>query len=127
MYADLDRLPDKVRCAVAELEAATPGCTGFQMNICLGYGSRQEIVGACRDVVRDVAAGHMSIHDISEQSFSSRLQTKDIPGRQPYILYFYIGVTHNCKLYKYGALKLLYGVFTNAYLACVASFSSWYH
>ena len=80
LFADLDRLPEKVQHAVKDLEVATAGCTGFQMNICMSYGSRQEIIKVCRSMVEEVVAGDLCVDDISEKSFSSRLQTGDIPG-----------------------------------------------
>lgn len=76
---DLDRLPEKVQHAVRDLETATAGCTGFEMNICMSYGSRQEIVDVCKVMAGEVSSGNLCIDDITEQTFSSRLQTKDIP------------------------------------------------
>ena len=87
MYSiDLDRLPEKVRRAISDLETATSGCTGFQMNICLSYGSRQEIVEVCRGMAQDVSSGNLCLDDISENLFASRLLTHDIPGEHCHVL-----------------------------------------
>jgi undecaprenyl diphosphate synthase len=80
-FLDLSRLPRQAQNSVADLETATASCTGFQLNICLSYGSRQEIIDACRTLANDVAAGHISSQDINEESFQARLVTHGIPGK----------------------------------------------
>jgi len=81
------KLPDDVRKATALLEESTASCDGFLLNICLSYGSRDEIVQACKAVARDfkedkflnsgkAAAG---IEELDEETFSSYLTTSSIP------------------------------------------------
>jgi undecaprenyl diphosphate synthase len=49
---------------------------GLQMNICLSYGSRGEIVNACRDLARDCVNKVFKVDQISEETFAQRLLTK---------------------------------------------------
>ncbi len=51
------------------------------MNICLSYGSRQEIVAACKSIVAEVVAGKLDIDDLDEIEFQQKLLTKSIPGK----------------------------------------------
>ena len=52
--------------------------SGFQANICLNYGGRDEIVSAARKYAADVAAGKAP-SDIDEKGFSDYLYSAGIP------------------------------------------------
>jgi undecaprenyl diphosphate synthase len=70
-------IPSAVKKGLHRLEEGTKHCTGgLQMNICLSYGSRGEIVNACRDIARDCANKEMTVDQISEETFQQRLLTK---------------------------------------------------
>ena len=47
MSTDLQRLPATVQGSISKLVAATQGCSGFTVNICISYGGRDEILAAC--------------------------------------------------------------------------------
>jgi len=47
LSTDLERLPAAVRSAIRSLVSATEGCSSFTVNICVSYGGRDEILGAC--------------------------------------------------------------------------------
>lgn len=49
------------------------------MNICLSYGSRGEILNACKAIADDVKKGVMNPSEISESTFKSKLLTGDCP------------------------------------------------
>jgi len=51
----------------------TQHCDGLIMNICLSYGSRGELVHACRSVASDVVAGKLELDDLDEESIQTRL------------------------------------------------------
>jgi undecaprenyl diphosphate synthase len=68
-------IPSHVAQGLQRLQDDTAHCTGLQLNICVSYGSRSEIVHACRQVVRDVQDGHLSSSQISEETFARRLLT----------------------------------------------------
>ena len=48
--------------------------------IAISYGSREEIIDAVKDVAKDVMAGKILFDEITEEEFSKRLWTKDIPN-----------------------------------------------
>jgi len=54
--------------------------TSFALLI-YSYGSRGEIVNACRSVSAQVQAGSMGVEDITEQTFSAALSTANCPGK----------------------------------------------
>lgn len=71
-------LPLSVKSAVKSLVESTKDCSGFIVNICLSYGSRAEIVNACKSVVNDCNDGKIEVNNINEITFSNYLSTKGI-------------------------------------------------
>jgi undecaprenyl diphosphate synthase len=70
-------IPGAVKNGLYRLEEDTKHCVGgLQMNVCLSYGSRGEIVNACRDIARDCANSVMTVDQISEETFEQHLLTK---------------------------------------------------
>ena len=49
------------------------------LNMAVNYGSRHEITGAVRELARQVQAGTLSPEDITEETISQALYTKDLP------------------------------------------------
>lgn len=74
-----------VQQAVMELESATASCTGFIVNICLSYGGRAEIVSAAQKLTSQVLDGKLAVAEITEETFSNNLLTKDLPGNIRYV------------------------------------------
>lgn len=68
---DLSRLDDKVRAKVEKAETETADNDTLMLNIALSYGSRQEMIHAIKQIDNS--------SDITEDSFSKLLYTKDIP------------------------------------------------
>ena len=69
-------MPAHIRKTLTELQTVTEKCSGFQLNVCLSYGGRDEIVQACRRVAEDSVSGRIeSTKDIDEQLFSKYLTT----------------------------------------------------
>lgn len=62
-----------------EIETKTADRTGMILNIAINYGSRNEIVHACKKIAQDVKNGKMDVNDINEDTFSSFLYTKNQP------------------------------------------------
>ncbi len=96
MISDKDKLPPKVLQSITDLETETSCCTGFQMNICLSYGSRSEIVNACKSVATKVASGDIRVDEINESVFDSYLNTSGIPGASCLLTDGYILVIFPC-------------------------------
>ena len=69
----------ELRDLMLEIEGKTADRTGMILNLALNYGSRDEIVRACRQIAEKVKAGEMSAEDITEESFSDHLYTKGQP------------------------------------------------
>jgi short-chain Z-isoprenyl diphosphate synthase len=63
----LDLLPDTTARALKEAVEATRDCaTGAQVTLAIGYGGRQEVVDAMRDLLLERAAAGQSLDDIAE-------------------------------------------------------------
>ena len=61
LSTDFNRLSPKVQEAVTQLEAETMHCSSFQLNICLSYGARDDILKACGRIVRDISRGVLQV------------------------------------------------------------------
>lgn len=79
VLGDKTGLPEDLRESILHLEETSASNTGLNFNIALNYGSRDEMVRAMKRMATDVKDGKMSIDQISEQVFSTYLDTKDIP------------------------------------------------
>ena len=53
----------------------TEKCTGLTMNICMSYGSRDEILNATRSIASDALNGHLQVDQIDNTEFEKRLLT----------------------------------------------------
>jgi short-chain Z-isoprenyl diphosphate synthase len=63
----LDILPDSTAHALKEAVDATRHCaTGAQVTLAIGYGGRQEVVDALRDLMTESAQAGLSLADLAE-------------------------------------------------------------
>jgi undecaprenyl diphosphate synthase len=78
---DPNAIPYHVREALHQLQTDTyTDKPALRMNICLSYGSRGEIVNACRSMVEDFALGRLtSPKQINEDSLSERMLISGVP------------------------------------------------
>jgi undecaprenyl diphosphate synthase len=74
-----DRLPSRVREALAAAENATRECTRLHLRIALDYGARYEIVQAVRSLLRDLSEQKMLPEQISEEWLTKTLTPDGIP------------------------------------------------
>jgi len=72
-------LPADLKKAIDNAEARTKDYDQYFFNIAVGYGGREEIVHAIRDIAKAVKDGKLDVKDISEKTFSDYLYTKDMP------------------------------------------------
>lgn len=70
--------PD-IRGLLEDAEALTAGNTGLTLVIAFNYGGRDEIVRAARRLANAVARGEIAAEAITLETFSSALDTSDIP------------------------------------------------
>ncbi|HEV7987641.1 MAG TPA: isoprenyl transferase [Candidatus Binataceae bacterium] len=76
---DTERLPPRVREALAETVAATRDNRTMTVALALSYGGRQDIVNAARSIARAVAEGALSPEQIDEQLVARELTTTGLP------------------------------------------------
>jgi len=83
---DTSILSPKLKELIAKTEELSKKFEGVQVNICLNYGSRTEILKAVRDMVKTLYLAHGTIAsyeealaDLTEETFASHLYSADIP------------------------------------------------
>ena len=76
---DVSVLSPKLRALIAETDELTRHITGFQANICLNYGGRDEIVRAARRFARDCVEGKRSPEELTEADFPGYLWSAGLP------------------------------------------------
>ena len=64
---------------ISDAENMTRGNSRIDVNICINYGARAEILQAIRSLARQVAAGELSADRIDEDCFESELLTSGGP------------------------------------------------
>lgn len=75
----LEDLPKRLQKTVAYAIEQTADNDRLVLNVALNYGSRQEIVRACREIVRAAVAGQLHPEDLDEATFTRFLYTDGIP------------------------------------------------
>ena len=74
-----ERLDADIVRDIADAEQLTRNNTRIDVNICVKYGARDEIVQAARSLARRVAAGDLKADDIDENHFERELLTAGVP------------------------------------------------
>ncbi|MCC8427490.1 isoprenyl transferase [Reyranella aquatilis] len=64
---------------IADAERMTSGNTRIDVNICMNYGARDEIVRAARNLAKQVAKGEITVDSIDQHSFERELLTAGVP------------------------------------------------
>jgi tritrans,polycis-undecaprenyl-diphosphate synthase [geranylgeranyl-diphosphate specific] len=75
---EVDRLPERVRNAVAYAEGRTAGYDRFRLNVALAYGGRAELLGAARDTLDAVAEGRLDPADVDAAEIERRLYARPV-------------------------------------------------
>ena len=78
-FGDLSRLSPKLRKLCVEAESTSSTYHDVQVNFCLNYGGRDEIVKAAQQAAQDVQAGKLHPEELTEQVFAGYLYSKDVP------------------------------------------------
>jgi len=79
IIGDLADLPASIRDLLVETEEMTRHKDGLTVNLALSYGGRSEIVAGVRKIIDEVAAGRITKDDITLETFSRYLFTRDLP------------------------------------------------
>lgn len=74
-----DRLDEDILELIETATRTTRSNTGLNLTLAFNYGARAEMTDAAASILNDVAAGTLTVDDIDEELFSSRLYTSDIP------------------------------------------------
>jgi len=79
IIGDLEDLPTSMRDLLVETEEMTRNRDGLIVNLALSYGGRSEIVAAVKTIIADIEAGRITKSDITLDTFSRYLYTRDLP------------------------------------------------
>ena len=78
-WGDLSRLSPELQALTAEAMEKSRHYTGCQVNLCLNYGGRDEILQAVRAFAADCLAGRCKPDALTEQQFGAYLYSAGIP------------------------------------------------
>ena len=78
VFGDVAALSPELQALVAKTNEISERYEGFQANICLNYGGRDEIIHAAKRYARDVAEGRAD-GELTEEQFSGYLYSAGIP------------------------------------------------
>lgn len=78
-FGDLSRLSPELRQLCLETQDKSSVYGGAQVNFCLNYGGRDEIIRGIRKYAADVAAGMRDPDCLTEEVFSSYLDSYGVP------------------------------------------------
>jgi undecaprenyl diphosphate synthase len=79
VIGDRDRLAKDIVKDISDAESRTRTNTRIDVNICINYGSRDEILRATRSLARKVAAGEITAEQIDDSRFERELLTAGVP------------------------------------------------
>lgn len=78
-FGDLSALSERLRVLCRETEEISRRYEGFQANICLNYGGRDELVRAARAFALDCAEGRADPNHLTEEMFGRYLYSRGVP------------------------------------------------
>ena len=78
-FGDLDRLSPELRKLCQDAEQRSADFGDVQVNFCLNYGGRDELVKATQAFARDVAEGVRKPEELTEEILSSYLYSAGVP------------------------------------------------
>ena len=76
---DFSAFSERLQKGIQDCMNNTKNNTGTVFSIAMNYGGRDEIIHAVKQIAKQVADGDISVEDISEQTISNNLYTKNIP------------------------------------------------
>ena len=79
IFGDLAPLSPRLKELCAQAEEIAETVDGIQVNICLNYGGRDEILHAARAFAAACQSGEAAADELTEERFSSYLYSKGVP------------------------------------------------
>ncbi|MBQ9314592.1 MAG: isoprenyl transferase [Clostridia bacterium] len=79
LVGDINGLNKELQDGIRAIEERTKNKTGLTVNIAINYGGRAEMTFASRKIAEEVIKGNLKIENITEDTISEYLQTKDSP------------------------------------------------
>ena len=76
---DLSRLSPELQKLCRQTQQTSSAYHDVQVNLCINYGGRDEIVRAAKAFAADVAAGKCGAEDLTEEKLSSYLDSTGVP------------------------------------------------
>ena len=76
---DITKLPLETFMACDAIKNKTSHCDKFTLNICINYGSHDEILLACKQIASKVKNNELSVEQINKETFENHLYTKGLP------------------------------------------------
>ncbi len=73
IIGDFKGLPEYLINTIRDVEISTANFNKFKFNLAIGYGGRQEIIDAVKNIATDVVKGNIKIDDIDEKLFRNYL------------------------------------------------------
>ncbi len=78
-FGDLSAIAPELQEMVERTNAISAGIEGFQANICLNYGGRDELLRAARTFAADCVAGKCQPDELTEAAFGNYLFSTGVP------------------------------------------------
>ena len=78
-FGNLEPLPPALRDLCLRAEETAASLKRHQVNICLNYGGRDEILRAAQAWGRDLLAGRQTVEDLTDEAFSRYLDSRGMP------------------------------------------------
>ena len=78
-FGDLSRLSPRLQKLCMDAQERSSEFQGVQVNFCLNYGGRDELVKATQSFAADVAAGNCKPEDLTEELLSQYLYSANVP------------------------------------------------
>lgn len=103
---ELDRLPTNIQECLLDAINKTKNNDKYVFNICLNYGSRQEIVRATKKIVDDVKTNKLDINNLDTNMFYKYLDSGNLPEVD-----LMIRTSGECRLSNYLLYQLAYSEF----------------
>ena len=79
VFGDISRLSPQLQQLCVEAQERSSSYDGAQVNFCLNYGGRDELVRAAKAFAADVKSGRYAPDDLSEELLSRYLYSADVP------------------------------------------------